>query len=37
MEVGLSSGFTSKQRMVKSFRAGLMNSGIGGGALAWPI
>ena len=33
-EVGLSSGFTSRHRIVKSLRAGLENSGIGGGAVA---
>ena len=36
-EVGRSSGLTSRQRIVKSLREGLLNSGIGGGSVAWPI
>ena len=37
MEVGLSSGLTSRHLMAKSLRAGLANSGMGGGAVACPI
>ena len=37
MEVGLSSGLTSRQRMAKSFSAGFWKSGMGGGEVAWPI
>ena len=34
MEVGLSLGLTSRQRRAKSLRAGLENSGMGGGPVA---
>ena len=37
VEVGLSSGLTSRHCRVKSLRAGLLNSGIGGGEVALPI
>ena len=36
-EEGRSSGLTSRQRMVKSLREGLLNSGMGGGSVVWPI
>ncbi len=36
-EVGLSEGDTSRQRIVRSLRAGLLNWGRGGGVVVWPI
>lgn len=36
-ETGLSSGFTSRQRRVRSLRAGSEKGGIGGGSVACPI
>ena len=34
VEMGRSSGLTSRQRRVKSFSAGFENGGIGGGSVA---